>query len=163
MVSNGSRIAILAAFDPSEGGPGAARRALAGISSGVLPPGTVILEHNGTILKALEAAADFDGLVLVDGASMGMRPGGAAIFTLNELILPGSPPRVVFDNVDVESDILYASKFLSLPPLRIVGIQPDETRAGEAQAGCGAGEAGTGGEGSFLDTIRRAIFELTRE
>ena len=85
---------------------------------------------------------------------MGIPSGGVGIFSLNELILPGSQPCVEFDNVDVEGDILYASKFLSLPPLRIVGIQ-----SGEA----GAGEAGTAAPGPFLDAIHRAMGELTRK
>jgi Ni,Fe-hydrogenase maturation factor len=99
------------------------------------------------MLKTLETAAGFDGLILVDGASMGMPAGGIGIFSLNELILPGSPP-VEFDNVDIEGDILYASKFLSLPPMRIIGIQSGETHASFAAP--------------FLDAIRSAIEQLTQ-
>jgi len=142
------RIAILAAFDPSPGQQCAARRALSRIGPGALPEGTVILKHGGTLLKTLEAATGFDGLILVDGASMGMPAGGVAVFSLNELILPGSPPRVEFDNVDLEGDILYANKFLSLPPVRIVGIE--------------SGGAGADIAASFLDAIRQAICELTQ-
>lgn len=142
------RIAILPVHDPSPGPPGAARRALSVIGPGVLPEGTVILKHGRTLLKTLQAATGFDGLILVDGASMGMPAGGVAVFSLNELILPGSPPRVEFDNIDVEGDILYANKFLSLPPVRIVGIE--------------SGGAGADIAAPFLDAILQAISELTK-
>jgi len=143
------KIAILAAHDPGPGQPGAAQRALSGIGPDALPAGTVILKHGGTLLKTLEAAAGFDGMILIDGASMGMPPGGVRIFGLNDLILPGSPPRAKFDNVDVEGDILYANKFLSLPPVRIVGIE--------------SGEAGAGAAETLLDAIRQAVCELTQK
>ena len=149
MVGNRLRIAILGASDPSEEGPGAAREALSAIGPGTLPAGTVILDSGGTMLKSLEAATGFDGLILIDGASMGMPAGGVGIFSLNELILPGSPPQVQFENVDIERDLLYASKFLSLPPVRIVGIQSGETKASFA--------------GPFLDAIHEAIDQLTEE
>ena len=148
------KIAILAAHDPTTGQYGFAQRVLSGIGPDALPGGTVILEYGGTLLKTLEAAAGFDGMILIDGASMGMSPGGVRVFGLNDLILPGSPPRVKFDSVDVEGDILYANKFLSLPPVRIIGIE-----SGEA----GAGETGAGIAGPLLDAIRQAVCELTQK
>ncbi len=149
------KIAILAARDPGAGPGTVAEEALSRVTPGTLPPGAVLLEHRGTLLKTLEAAAGFDALILIDGASMGKPPGDVTVFSLNELILPGYPPEVAFDNIDIEGDILYANKFLSLPPVRIIGIE----------SGCGAtrisGETLTGAAESCLEAIRQAVGELT--
>ena len=143
------KIAILAAHDPTAGQYGVAERALSGIAPLDLPAGTVILKQGGTLLKALEAAAGLDGLILIDGASMGLPPGSVGVFSLNDLILSGSPARVEFDNVDIEGDILYANKFLSLPPVRLIGIE--------------SGEAGASIARPLLDAIRQAIGEITQK
>jgi len=99
------KIAILAARDPGAGPGTVAEEALSRVTPGTLPPGAVLLEHRGTLLKTLEAAAGFDALILLDGASMGRPPGDVTVFNLNELILPGCPPEVAFDNIDIEGDI----------------------------------------------------------
>jgi len=141
------KIAVLPVPGPVAGQRTVAEETLSRLGPGALPPGTVLLRHRGTLLKTLEAAAGFDGLILVDGASMGKQPAAIMVFSLNDLILPGSRPRVAFDNIDVERDVLYATKFLSLPPLRIVGLASGDDLA-------------TGAE-SFLGAIRQAVSELT--
>ena len=75
-----------------------------------------------------------DGLVIIDAASMGEPPGAVKIFNLNEILLAGQGYPLRLHSVRLESDLLYANKFLSLPPTIIVAIEAGESTGNEMSA-----------------------------
>ena len=81
------------------------------------------------VLKILESVSGFDGLVIADAASMGEPPGTVKTFNLNEIILAGTGSPITLHGVRMDSELLYANKFLSLPPTIIIAIEV-ETPAG---------------------------------
>ena len=153
-VGAGLKIAILAVRAHQTDQPTVAEEILSRIDLGLLPPEVVLVKGRGTLLKTLEALGDFDGLVLVDGASMGASPGEIRVFGLDQLILAGTPQMVVFDNMELESEILYANKFLDLPPVRIVGIETNDSSASHP------GPALTDSVDRCLEAILQAVSEL---
>ncbi len=143
------KIAVLTVGERGPGGRSTAERALSGIDPDELPREVVLLSRRGGLLETLQAASGFDGLILIDGASMAREAGGFMVFSLNELVLPEPPREVRFENVDIRGEIVYASKFLSLPPVRIIGIETD------------GGSAVPGVSESCLAAIRKAVGDLS--
>jgi hydrogenase maturation protease len=90
-----------------------------------LPECAVVLDGSAPVLKTLESISSFDGLVIIDAASMGEPPGTVRTFSLNEIILAETGNRINLHGVSMDSELLYANKYLSLPPTIIIAIEVD--------------------------------------
>ena len=120
-----------------------------------LPEHAVIIDGGTAVLKTLENMSDFDGLVIVDAASMGEPAGAVKSFNLNEILLSGPDGRITLHGIKMDTELLYANKFLSLPPTIIVGIEPESlTRSGISDILLARLD-------SYVDAVSKAIRQLS--
>ena len=104
------RIGVVAFGSDPEGDNAVGREVVARLSRRELPDGAEILDGGAPVLKILERVSGFDGLVIIDAASMGEPPGAVKIFNLNEILLAGQGNPLRLHSVRLESDLLYANK-----------------------------------------------------
>jgi hydrogenase maturation protease len=118
------RIAVIAFGDGSSGDGGIGLKVISLIDRADLSEDVAIIDGGTDVLKTLESISGFDGLVVVDAASMGESPGTVRTFDLNELILNDCFDRVVFHGMKIDTELLFGRKYLNIPPTTIVGIEP---------------------------------------
>jgi Ni,Fe-hydrogenase maturation factor len=121
-----------------------------------LPVPAVIIRGEMGPLKTLEIASKFDGLVIVDAASMGEAPGTLRTFDLNDLVLGEASKAVTLLGMKIDSELLFAHKYLGLPPTRIVCIEtgpPVETACSESSPQ---------NIDHFQEAVKQAVYQLTR-
>jgi hydrogenase maturation protease len=118
------RIAVVAFGDASHGDGGIGPNVIARIDRADLREDVAIIDGGTDVLKTLESISGFDGLVIVDAASMGESPGTVRCFNLNELILNDLFDRVTFHGMKLDSELVFGQKYLNLPPTTIVAIEP---------------------------------------
>lgn len=118
------RIALVGFGDGSRGDDAVGVEVISRVDRSALPEDVFILNGGTNVLKTLETVTGFDGLVIVDAASMGESPGAVKTFTLNDLVMTESPRSVTFHAMKLDTDLIYAHKFMNLPETLIVGIQP---------------------------------------
>jgi hydrogenase maturation protease len=123
------RIAVVAFGRSSSGDRGIGLRVISRIDRGDLKEDVAIIDGGDDVLKTLESMSGFDGLVIVDAASMGEPPGTVRSFSLNELILNERTDAILLHGVQMDEELLFGQKYLNLPPTTIVAIEP-ETVAG---------------------------------
>lgn len=120
------RIAVVA-FGRSSGGDDAiGLRVISRIDRGDLKEDVAIIDGGNDVLKTLESMSGFDGLVIVDAASMGEAPGTVRSFSLNELILNDRTDAIVLHGLEMDEELLFGRKYLNLPPTTIVAIEPEK-------------------------------------
>jgi hydrogenase maturation protease len=117
------RIAVVAFGENLEGDLAIGHEVLSRFGQRDLPECAVILDGRPPVLKTLESVSGFDGLVIVDAASIGESPGTVKTFNLNEIMLAGTGSPITLHGVRMDSELLYANKFLSLPPTVIIAIE----------------------------------------
>ncbi len=118
------RIAVVAFGDTSHGDDAIGLEVISRIDRTDLDEDVMIINGGENVLRTLESISGFDGLVLVDAASMGETPGTVKIYDLNDLVLGDSSYEISFHGIKLDSELLYAQKFLNLPPTIIVGVEP---------------------------------------
>ena len=149
------KIAIVAFSDRSGGSRSVGPDIISRIDTRSLPVPVVVIRGEQEPLRTLEIASEFDGLIIVDGASMGEPPGTLKTFDLNDLVLGGVSRPVTLLGVKIDSELLFAHKYLDLPPTRIVCIEtgsPLETLGSESSPW---------NADHFEKAIRQAIDQLT--
>jgi hydrogenase maturation protease len=148
-------IAIVAFGDRRSGDNSIAVDVVSRIDAADLPASIVILSGEEGPLKVLEGAGRYDGLIIVDSASMGEEPGTLRTFDLNDLVLASPARRVTLRGIDLDSELIFAHKYLSLPPTRVVCIETDGL---STPGGLGSDPAGIR---KCLEAIRLAIGQLS--
>lgn len=119
------RIAVVAFGDAARGDDAIGTEVISHIERRGLPEHAILINGGTPVLRTLESLSDFDGLVIVDAASMGEAPGTVKTFSLNEVFLNEVPTPITLHGMKMDSELLFANKFLSLPPTTIVGIEPE--------------------------------------
>ena len=108
------------------------------------------------VLRVLEEATKFDGLVIIDAASMGQPPGSFTVVTINDLIMKHRMASIKLHGMRIDSDLVYAHKFLDLPPTRLVLIQPETLTGGRVSKTLLSRMA------DYLDAVTQAVEQLER-
>lgn len=119
------RIAVVAFGEDSAGDSGVALEVVSRMSRDGMPEDVVLVDGGTDALRVLEKVRGFDGAVIVDAVTMGELPGSVRTFDLNDLIFSDRQASVTFHGVERDSELLLAHKFLNLPPIRIVAIEPE--------------------------------------
>ena len=145
------RVAVVAFGDRARGDNGIGAEVLAALDRENLPADSAIIDGGTHVLKALAAVTGFDGLVIIDAASMGCPPGSCRIIGLDELVLGDPPPEVDFHSMRLDSHLFYAHKYLDLPPTRVVCIEP------EILEGSGVSETLRTRIGSYVKAVATAV------
>ncbi len=148
------RIALVAFGDASGGDDSVGVEVISRIDRMSLPEDVLIINGGTDVLKALETVSSFDGLVIVDAASMGEPPGTVKVFDLNDLVGGEPPADLVFRGLKMDSELLVANKFMNLPPTTIVGIQP------EAASGPGLSDLLLSNIERYVDVVTQAVARL---
>lgn len=151
------RIAIVAFADQSAGDDAVADQVISGIRRDHLPTDVVLIKGGTDALRALESIRGMDGLVVIDAATMGERPGTVRTFTFNELVFRQTPTQITLHGMKPGADLLLANKFLNLPPTRIVCIEP------ESLSGDGLSRTILSRMDAFIRAVNHAVRELHRE
>lgn len=118
------RIAVVAFGDAAHGDHAIGLEIISRIDRTDLDEDVIIINGGQNVLKTLESISGFDGLVVVDAASMGETPGTVRTYDLNDLVLGDDSTRISLHGIKLDSELLYANKFLNLPPTVIVGVEP---------------------------------------
>lgn len=118
------RIAVVAFGDASHGDGRIGLHVISRINRADLMEDVAIIDGGTDVLKTLESISGFDGLVIVDAASMGESPGTVRSFNLNELILNECLDRVTLHGMKIDTELVFGQKYLNLPPTTIVAIEP---------------------------------------
>jgi hydrogenase maturation protease len=119
------RIAVVAFRRSSGGDDGIGLEVISRVNRTDLKEDVAIIDGGQDVLKTLESMSGFDGLVIVDAASMGEAPGTVKSFSLNELVLNERTDAVVLHGLEMDEELLFGRKYLNLPPTTIVAIQPE--------------------------------------
>jgi hydrogenase maturation protease len=119
------RTAVVAFGNKMEGDRAVGLEVISQLKRRMLPEGTVIVDGGAPVLKTLESMSDFDGLVIIDAASIGEAPGVVRTLALNEVVLAAPGSSITLHSIKMDSELIYANKFLSLPPTVIVAIEPE--------------------------------------
>ena len=119
------RIAVVAFGDTAHGDHAIGLEIISRIDRTDLDEDVIIIDGGQNVLRTLESVSGFDGLVVVDAASMGEPPGTVRTYDLNDLILRGDSTRISLHGIKLDSELIYANKFLDLPPTLIVGVEPE--------------------------------------
>ena len=148
------RIAVVAFGDASHGDDAIGIELISQVNRRDLPEHAIFINGGTDVLKTLESLSDFEGLVIVDAASMGEAPGTVKTFSLNDLFLTEVAVPITLHGMKMDSELLYANKFLSLPPTMIVGIEP------ESLTGEGISEVLRSNLDTYIEAVNRAITQL---
>ena len=118
------RIALVGFGNGALGDDAVAIDVISRVDRSALPEDVFVLNGGTNVLKTLESVTGFDGLVIVDAASMGEAPGTVKTFTLNDLVMSEFSGNVTFHAMKMDTDLIYAHKFMNLPETLIVAIEP---------------------------------------
>jgi hydrogenase maturation protease len=149
------RIAVVAFGDSSHGDHAIGLEIISHIDRTDLDEDVIIIDGGQNVLRTLESISGFDGLIVVDAASMGETPGTVRTYDLNNLILNDTSTQVSFHGIKIDSELLYAHKFLNLPRTIIIGIEP------EAIGGTEVSECLRSNMSIYVDAVIRAVARFT--
>lgn len=149
------RIAVVAFGDISHGDHAIGLQIISHIDRTDLDEDVIIINGGRNVLRTLESISGFDGLIVIDAASMGETPGAVRTYDLNDLILDDASTHVSFHGFKLDSELLYAHKFLNLPPTIIIGIEP------EAIGGSEVSECLWSNMASYVDAVIQAVSRFT--
>jgi hydrogenase maturation protease len=150
------RIAIVA-FGETSGDHAIGIEVLSRISRDHLPDHAVLINGGTDVLKALEAVRGFDGLIIVNAATMGDPPGTVRTLDLNELVFSGDPASITLHGMKRNSELILAHKFMNLPPTKIVCIEPG------ALAGAGLSQPLLSNLDCYIHAVKQAGDDLSCE